>query len=36
MGLKATIAWFSDERADAGKAARAPAKLDSAISVGQV
>ncbi len=34
-GLQATIAWFSDERADDGKAVRNPASLENAISVGQ-
>jgi UDP-glucuronate decarboxylase len=36
VGLRATITWFSDERANDTKAVRAPAKLDSAISVGSV
>jgi UDP-glucuronate decarboxylase len=34
-GLQATIAWFSDERADDGKAVRTPALLENTISVGQ-
>jgi UDP-glucuronate decarboxylase len=36
VGLKATIAWFSDERADANKAVRGPAVLDAAVSAGSV
>lgn len=36
VGLRATITWFSDERANDTKAVRTPAKLDSAISVGSV
>ena len=34
-GLKATIAWFSEERKDAMVPLRAPATLDGAISVSQ-
>jgi UDP-glucuronate decarboxylase len=36
VGLKATIAWFSDERADEGKVGRTSPVLESAISLGQV
>jgi UDP-glucuronate decarboxylase len=35
-GLKATIAWFSDERENAAKNTRAPHALDRAVSAGQV
>jgi UDP-glucuronate decarboxylase len=35
-GLKATIAWFSDERENAAKSTRAQHALDRAISAGQV
>jgi UDP-glucuronate decarboxylase len=34
-GLQATIAWFSDERADDGKAVRTPALHENAVSAGQ-
>jgi UDP-glucuronate decarboxylase len=34
VGLKATIAWFSDERADEGMAGRTSPVLESAISLG--
>jgi UDP-glucuronate decarboxylase len=36
VGLKATIAWFSDERVDEGKAVRGPALIGNAISAGSV
>ncbi|MDP8919745.1 MAG: SDR family oxidoreductase [Pseudomonadota bacterium] len=35
-GLKETIAWFSDERADEGKAARNQSMLEGVVSAGQV
>jgi UDP-glucuronate decarboxylase len=34
VGLQQTIAWFSDERSNARKPARAPALLDRTASVG--
>jgi len=36
VGLKATIAWFADERANATKAVRPQSALGGAISAGQV
>ena len=35
-GLKATIAWFSDERANEGKALRNQSMLEGVVSAGQV
>ena len=35
-GLKATIAWFSDERANEGKALRNQSMLEDVVSAGQV
>jgi UDP-glucuronate decarboxylase len=35
-GLKATIAWFSDERAHDGKSSRTSPVLESAVRIGQV
>jgi UDP-glucuronate decarboxylase len=35
-GLKATISWFSDERADEGKAVRPQPILESVVAAGQV
>ena len=34
VGLKSTIAWFSDERADAAKGTRPHPVLNTAVSVG--
>jgi UDP-glucuronate decarboxylase len=36
VGLKATIAWFSDERAHDGKSGRMSPALESAVTMGQV
>ena len=35
VGLKATITWFSEERADEGEASRTSPVLESAVSLGQ-
>jgi UDP-glucuronate decarboxylase len=36
VGLKATITWFSDERAHDGKSSRTSSALESAVTMGQV